>query len=109
LFINERDAFLGLKHHQGMVRCLGDYGHKEIQQTLNSSETGGKDVCKDTYNILLEFGECDLDEYFTLILPPVFDIEIKAFWKALFEVADALDGIHNLETWVDGVHQYYDG
>lgn len=49
-----------------------------------------------TYNILLEFGELDLDEFFfdQNILPPVLSTEVGKFWKDLFEVATAVKEIH---------------
>jgi hypothetical protein len=51
-----------------------------------------------TYNILLEYGEFDLDEFFAERLPPVLQTELEEFWRDLFEVADVVNGIHNLEV-----------
>ena len=111
--MNERDAFHGLRNHEGMVRYLADYGHKEIRRPQNSTEAGiigeREETIKTTYNILLEYGESDLDEFFAARLPPVLETEVEAFWKALFEVADAIEGIHNLKTSTDGVVQEYHG
>jgi hypothetical protein len=49
-------------------------------------------------NLLLEFGTYDLRLIFGHKLPPVFPKEILAFWEALFEVADAVYGIHEFKT-----------
>lgn len=80
-----------------MVRCLADYEHQEIRRSPSLAETVAT-----TYNILLEYGDEDLDEYFARLLPPVFQTEVEGFWKGLFEVADAVEGIHNLKTDMDG-------
>ena len=94
-----------------MVKYLGHYGHKEVKVTERNSRAldqaeGNEEVA--THNILLEYAEFDLAEYFAQRLPPVFPTEIEAFWKALFEVADALEGIHNLEN-NDGAVKQFDG
>ena len=62
-----------------------------------------------TYNILLEYGEFDLDEFFAGILPPVLQTELEAFWIELFEVADAVEGIHNLAVPTAGVVRHFYG
>jgi hypothetical protein len=113
VYVNEKEAFIGLKDHDGMVLYLADYGHKEMQTASSRPEiatTGrAQDVTRTTYNILLEYGDCDLDEFFAERLPPVFDTEVEGFWKALFEVADAVEGIHNLSICTDGMKQEYHG
>ena len=40
-----------------------------------------------TYNILLEYGEFDLNEYFLERLQPVFLVDIMHFWNDLFNIA----------------------
>jgi hypothetical protein len=96
-----------------MVRYLADYGHKEVHQDSNHSEPSSAGhsgrVTRATYNILLEFGDYDLDEFFAERLPPVFETEVEWFWKALFEIADAVEGIHNLDICTDGTRQQYHG
>lgn len=113
IYTNEMEAYHSLRNHEGMVRYLAGYAHKEIQPSSNSPVIGTTksqdEITKSTYNILLEFGEFDLDEYFVGRLPPVMEIEIGAFWKDLFEVADAVESIHNLKTNTDGVVQEYYG
>lgn len=96
-----------------MVRYLTEYGHKEIQRAPGGSGTvepgSVQNVTKTTYNILLEYGDCDLDEFFAERLPPVLDTEVEAFWQDLFEIADAVEGIHNLEVCTDGMRQKFYG
>jgi hypothetical protein len=74
-----------------MVQYLGEFTH----EGYNVSSTS--DVSSKTHNILLEYGDLDLEEYFFERLPPVVPTEILGFWKNLFEVCDALKGIHNLK------------
>jgi len=63
---------------------------------------------KTTYNILLEYGKYDLDELFDIMSPPVLPNEIESFWESLFEIAKAIDLIHNRRTYNDGmVKEYY--
>jgi hypothetical protein len=103
LFDNEIQAFTGLKNHEGMVQCLGGYSH-EGHHALESPET-----CNKTHNILLEYGDLDLDEYFFERLPPVFPTEILGFWEDLFEVAVAIKGVHNLEYGKGELAEQYYG
>lgn len=67
-----------------MVTFLGAFSHKAF---------GGKE----TENILLEYGDLDLDEYFNDKSPPVFPTEILGFWKLLFEIGNAIKGVHNVK------------
>ncbi|KAI9687319.1 MAG: hypothetical protein M1822_002362 [Bathelium mastoideum] len=77
---------------QSLIQYLGNFQHKE----QNSSQT---------YNILLEYGRLDLDEYFACTAPPTSYEEIRSFWKQLFQVANALHAVHQPST-DDGL-QYY--
>lgn len=61
----------------------------------------------ETFNILLEQGECDLFEYFQLNEPPVLRKEIIEFWSSLVDVVSALESIHYVRT--DGVTGHYLG
>jgi serine/threonine protein kinase len=96
----ETDAFEGL-HEQdakGMVEYLGEYEYEEDG--------------KMTYNILLEWGGYDLDQYFesNKFCPPVRTKEIEKFYQNMFEVADAIKLIHTLiKTEEGGVKQIYHG
>ncbi|OBT67421.1 hypothetical protein VE03_03009 [Pseudogymnoascus sp. 23342-1-I1] len=99
LFENEKDAFRALRHHAGMVRYLGDYEHVEVHES----------TIKTTSNIILEYGDHDLDDYFMQFAPPVFQSEITSFWECLFDVAYAVEGIHHLKVNTDGLMQEFNG
>ena len=96
-----------------MVRYLCEYVHEEIHKTKlppQSPITETREFeTKTTYNILLEYGEFDLEGYFYERLPPVFHTEIEGFWKRLFEVAHALEGIHNLKIDNNGELEEFHG
>ncbi|CAN9421752.1 unnamed protein product [Alternaria alternata] len=88
----EKQAFLGLKHKETVpiVRYLGCYTH----QYGEGSDAGT------TYNLLLEWGQRDLYEAWEdeKNVPPVRAREIIRTWESIFEVADAIRHIHNLEV-----------
>lgn len=96
-YINERNAFLALHNQKHIVQYLGEYNHAQpstdIPQILEPGQ--GRNSAKITHNILLEYGESDLTEYFADNLPPYFQPEVEAFYKELFLVADAVKSIHN--------------
>jgi hypothetical protein len=98
-FENEQKAFQGLAGNPGMVRYLTDYIHNEISENPTDAEQGSMDrqLSNFTYNILLEYGQYDLEERFLFARSPVFGKELLEFWKDLFEVADAVEGVHNLK------------
>ncbi|QDS74920.1 hypothetical protein FKW77_004200 [Venturia effusa] len=88
--------FLGQK---GMVQYLGDF-------TYDTHE----DPQSRTFNLLLEYGEQDLDEFFFQDRPPRLALEIHQFWSDLFEVAKALARVHNLRLrYDDGRDQHIRG
>ena len=102
LFEWEKMAFVGIKGQMGMVQYLGEYSFDEKPNDPSSR----------THNILLEFGELDLDEFFAdpQQHPPLLSLEIIEFWGYLFKVADALQTIHNLVYKnEDGLVQRYHG
>ncbi|KAL8972470.1 MAG: hypothetical protein Q9197_002763 [Variospora fuerteventurae] len=114
LYENEKEAFDALRNQNGIVRLLADYSHAEkmdmdLQVGPVPSGDQEESVTTNTFNLLLEFGEFDLDEYFAQRLPPVFQGETEDFWRALFDVADALERIHNLDLDTHGVVQQFDG
>lgn len=82
IFKAESDAFTALSREngRGMIQCFGKYRHGNGESA--------------THNILLEYGEQDLDEFFDDHYPPVVAVEVIAFWKELVRVADALDRVH---------------
>ncbi|KAL8946445.1 MAG: hypothetical protein Q9222_007160 [Ikaeria aurantiellina] len=108
LYKNEKEALHALRSHKGIVRCLADFSHVEPNHSQHPKrstlpEFGEDGATRDTFNLVLEFGEFDLDEFFAQRLPPVLQSETEEFWKALFDVADALEGIHNLRVVNNGI------
>jgi hypothetical protein len=87
-------AFSGIQGKEGMVQYLGHY-------SLNEDPNDG---CSPSHNILLEYGEHDLEEFFAspISYPPVRTPEIIGFWRSLFKVAEALKRIHILDHEQDG-------
>ena len=78
---------LAQQEKNAIVRYFGHYSHREVVNTESST----------TYNLLLEFGQEDLDEYFAgPSSPPVRAEEIIRFWESLFKVADAIKSVHNV-------------
>lgn len=96
-FEYEQEAFSGLRSSREVpiVRYLGYYTHDHGEGRDSSGVHLGK-----TYNLLLEFGERDLTQYWAdeTNVPPVRAEEIIREWKLLFEVADAIRHLHNLEV-----------
>jgi hypothetical protein len=113
LYENETKAFYALRKHGGMVRFLGEYTHEEKRSystTPRAVVAGNQaDESTTTYNILLEFGKSDLDDYFIDRNSPLLPKEIEAFWKGLFDVANAVERMHNLKTNSDGIVKEYRG
>ncbi|RKU47529.1 hypothetical protein DL546_005383 [Coniochaeta pulveracea] len=85
---------MAIRGQEGMVQCLGDFEHH--QQAAQGPQT--------TYNILLEFGQFHLGEFFAepQTYPPVLQQEILLFWKKFFKVADAISSIHELTHTTEG-------
>ncbi|OQU97590.1 Protein kinase domain-containing protein isoform 2 [Cladophialophora immunda] len=97
MFEWEKNAFAGLEDQKGMLRYISHYSFEEEPSWW-------------THNILLEFGELDLDEFFAheFSSPPVRSLEIISFWESLFKIAEALQRIHNLKFQNDGkTHEFY--
>lgn len=95
IFNSEKEAFQCLGTQKGIVQYLGAYSFDSRPAPPGESGSGKYR----TYNILLEYGQFDLDEYFADkgSYPPVRATEIRLFWTSLFEVADALCRLHNHE------------
>jgi len=70
---------------ESIIRYLGSYRCVEADGNT-------------TFNLLLEWAQFDLDEYFLELPPPSTSDEITAFWGNLFKTAEALRSIHNLRT-----------
>lgn len=117
-FKEECDAFWALREHDGMIRYLGDFSHPndpscQLKQVDSSNgfdqgessigdenragrlNSPGDPVGRMTTNILLEWGEADLEDFLAERQPPVFGSEVRIFWKELFGVAEALRRVHN--------------
>ena len=89
-----------------MVRWLADF--EKVDKTLPFLRALKCQKIK-TYNILLEFGAMDLGVYFRDRLPPVLPLEIEAFWRSLFAVANAVEGVHDLKVRDGWKPKEYDG
>jgi hypothetical protein len=91
LFEMEKAAFEGLAHHDGVpiVRYLGCYTH----------DYGDGSLHRNTYNLLLEYGERDLYQAWAdeTNVPPVRAEEIIRIWESYFDVAKAIRHLHKLE------------
>ncbi|KAI0970661.1 hypothetical protein F4678DRAFT_114797 [Xylaria arbuscula] len=107
IYKSERNAFHGIKYEKNMIKCLGTVECAQYPQTSHCQGTNDLQRC---YNILLEFGEDDLNEYFLVYSPPTLGREIIDFWENLFQVVDALQRVHNLEQKrKDGTTDWYMG
>lgn len=116
LFETERDAFLALRGKAGMVRYFGDYEYVEVQtapttpQTTIDGEKSNVEVGKiSTFNIILEYADYDLHEYFREFAPPVFQSEANFFWTSMFEVAHAVKNMHDFTVNKDGRMEEFHG
>ncbi|KAK0114162.1 hypothetical protein ONS95_013663 [Cadophora gregata] len=113
LFLNEKEAFFALNKQSAMVQFLGAYGHEEAEIPSQNNPTTYANSCegrvRPTHNIILEFGENDLEEYFAGTVPPYLQAELDAFWRGLFVVAEAVKSIHNLTIDTDGRKEEFSG
>ncbi|PGH11424.1 serine/threonine protein kinase [Polytolypa hystricis UAMH7299] len=95
----EKTAFAGLQNDGNVpiVRYLGSF--------YRNDGSGERDSA--TYNLLLEFGQVDLDEFWADIanIPPVRTEEIINSWDSLFNIAKAIDRVHK----VNNKGKVYDG
>lgn len=85
IYLHESRAFKGLNKLDGVVTYLGEYNLDESDQEPAS------------HNIMLEYGERDLDEYLADTYAPVLNNEIIDFWKGVFDIAETLQQMHKLE------------
>ncbi|KAI0451728.1 hypothetical protein F5B21DRAFT_506921 [Xylaria acuta] len=90
----EKNAFNGIGTEQDMIKCLGTVECVDDRETSHNPNINPQ---RRSYNILLEYGEDDLNEYFFVHSPPTLGREILDFWEKLFQIADALRRVHNLE------------
>jgi hypothetical protein len=83
----EKEAFTGLTDNEYIIRFLGDYIHYHPPDENATDQY-------ETYNILLEFGQRDLDDLFQTEPLPFPDTH-EDFWDGLFDVAKAVREIHS--------------
>lgn len=76
-----------------------------IQWLFNYSHVDEK-AAKTMYNLVLEHGEFDLEQYFQAHSPPQLEDEQLSFWRDLFLVAEAIRDIHN-STQGTTAKEYY--
>jgi hypothetical protein len=69
------------------IRCFGTFEYIKPSGQL-------------TFNLILEYGECDLREYFADVTRPVTKDDIRGFWKSLLGITDGLHKLHE----IGGVH-----
>ncbi|OTB00362.1 hypothetical protein M426DRAFT_236804 [Hypoxylon sp. CI-4A] len=101
----EKNAYhmMRKKSKPGMIQFLGDY---EIDEKLDDGNIAH------TWNIILEFGDDDLEEFFasSRIYPPNLFPETIQFYNSLANIAEGLDLIHDLDLEREnGLHDRYSG
>lgn len=74
-----------MKGLEGVVECFGWY----TEESMNGSRL------ETTHNILMEYGDQDLEEYMALRAPPVRTSEIIEIWESVFELATTINQVHN--------------
>ncbi|KAI0857438.1 hypothetical protein F4860DRAFT_359654 [Xylaria cubensis] len=107
IFNSEKNAFHGIRYEKNIIKCLGTVKCAQYRQLSDNPKTSEPRI---SHNILLEYGENDLNEYFCVHSPPVLGREIIDFWENLFQIVDALQRVHNLEQKrKDGTTDWYTG
>ena len=93
----ETEAWRLHKDSEGIVTLLCAYSQRNSQKSLSG------DI---EYNMVLEYGELDLDEYFyeNIRSPPVLFGEIHAFWHNLSSIANGLSDIHTTKSLTQPVY-----
>jgi hypothetical protein len=88
-FSHEQKVLSRLKKVDGVIEYIGNYSVYEKR---------GSRMYK-THNLILEYGDQDLDEYLLDpdICPPVHMKEIGVFYNRVFTIAQALKEIHTLD------------
>lgn len=88
-FEDEKTALVGLHREEENRPFVRYLGHFMQEKKINGNFEW-------TYNLLLEYGEQDLDEYFATVPPPATSDDIIAFWRNLFKIGDALKFVHRV-------------
>ncbi|KAF2230824.1 kinase-like protein [Viridothelium virens] len=103
----EKDAFFALRRDdsRAIVNYFGSYSHDEPRETPEGI------VNDTTYNILLEYGQMDLDEYCADLanVPPVRAMEVIRFWESFCTIADAIRRVHNFRIRQGKQENFYNG
>ncbi|KAG9601191.1 hypothetical protein KCU77_g2024, partial [Aureobasidium melanogenum] len=82
----ERRAFKGIRDKQGMLRCLGFYSFTDNEHDEDEH-----------YNILLEYAELNLHEFFKDFHPPQLAKDIYSQWKDFCRIAEAIETLHGFD------------
>ena len=109
MYENEKDAFNQLKGQKGIVKWLGCFTKAEpFHGPLKRSQVVDFEPQQNaTCNILLEFGEVDLNGYFNLRLIPVIQEEVEEFWRNLFRIAYTVEEIHDFKDQKSSAEEHY--
>jgi hypothetical protein len=93
-----------LREREGLVNYLGCYS---VEEEITGQD--GVSRLERTTNLLLEYGELDLDEYFAdpAISPPVHALEIINFYREVFKIANVLRCLHEVPITRDGKSQVW--
>ncbi|KAG9563592.1 hypothetical protein KCU71_g3702, partial [Aureobasidium melanogenum] len=83
-YSQERRAFKGIDDKRGMLRCLGSY---------NSIDERGHKY----YNILLEFADMNLHDFFMALDPPQLAEEVCSQWAEFCQIAAAIETLHHFD------------
>jgi hypothetical protein len=77
--------------HEGFVRPLSAF-KKRATQPSATTHTGNE--AKDSYNILFEYCEMDLSDYFVSKNPPVTSRDVELFWTNISRIVNAVQQLH---------------
>lgn len=108
-FRKEKAAFDALQDHRGMIKCLADWRQETPYEelTLAQRDARNEEHPFTTCNLLLEYGQQDLDVYFSRTNPPVLPWETIAFWKELRGILETVARIHRWQP--DGNQNEFQG
>lgn len=100
---NEAKLYRLIGVRDGLLKYLGDFMLRRPDSTGHTIEHQDQPEI-DTFNILVEWGECTLYEHFLRSAAPVFQEHIIEFWESIFSVISAVRTIHNLR--LNGLDYY---
>ncbi len=79
------------KSHEGFILPLSAFKNRATQLSATAN-TGNQ--AKYSYNILFEYCEMDLRDYFVSKNPPVTSRDIELFWTNISRIVDAAWQLH---------------